>query len=109
MSDFLAQMRNDEVDDLDLAGSDDEIGDSYENDNFMESPIKDDYFEGKVEEDEDEEEIHPIQSEEEEPDFTKMNNFSVKNPKKDIDLRKGITIQKRQNVDPKASKNFDII
>ena len=67
MDQFLAQMRQNTLDDLDLAGSDDEA--YSDNGEFIDSPIKDDYFEGKVEDD-----PTPVLDEEDEPDFTKMNN-----------------------------------
>jgi hypothetical protein len=76
MSQFLAQMRQN--DDLDLGGSDDE---PFSHDNFIDAPIQDDYFDD---------------FEEDEPDFSKM-NFSDKQQikqKKEIDIRKGITIDK---------------
>lgn len=91
MDQFLEQMRQNSntLDDLDLAGSDDEA--YSDNQEFIDSPIKDDYFEGKVED-------TPILDEEDEgPDFTKMNSSFGSKQKKDIDLRKGITIEKNQN------------
>lgn len=106
MDQFLEQMRkNSLTDDLDLAGSDDE---HYSDDQeFIDSPIKDDQFEGKVEED-----PPLIQSDAEEPDFSKMNSSFGSSKKKEIDLRKGITIEKNQkkpldNIVQHSQSHFD--